>query len=595
MLEPTRVTEASATILDQFISNFNERVKNVQVIEPIANSDHCTIFIEIEFGVLRRKSYSRMVWDYNKGNYPLFKEKLQSTDWEHCFQNTDLNINAEAWTNTFLNVAKQCIPLKIVKIYPNDKPFYNSTLRKLKRQIVKVRKKAIRLGTEYWWNSYRPLRNEYNRSLENAKIEYDLSLRQYLWSNRGHLSQKKWWKIAKSFLGQNTKSYIPPLIVNDDILTDNKSKASAFNDYFIEQTKIETNNSNLPRDIDIPEKKLESINFTHQDISDLLKSIDISKAHGPDSVSGRMLKEAGDSIVPSLFRLFKLSLETCKFPNIWKLANVIPLYKKNNAETISNYRPVSLLSLVGKLLERVIFKYMYNFLKDNNIITVKQSGFKPGDSTVCQLSQLYHMFSKALDEKKDIRIVFCDISKAFDRVWHDGILYKLNKIGISGKILSWFENYLSDRQQRVVINGENSNYGRIHAGVPQGSILGPLLFLVYINDLVDVVNSEIRLFADDTTVFVTVDNPDQAADLLNKDLENMSEWANQWLIKFSASKTKCMTISNRSNIDHPNLILSNTTLEEVDHYKHLGLVLQSNLSWDKHIYSIVANADKSMY
>ena len=236
---------------------------------------------------------------------------------------------------------------------------------------------------------------------------------------------------------------------------------------------------------------------------------------------------------------------------------------------------------------------MYNYIKDNDLITVKQSGFRPGDSTVCQLSELYHMFCNALDNKKEVRVVFCDISKAFDRVWHEGLLHKLKKIGISGIVLDWFQSYLSNRKQRVVINGECSNWGKIRAGVPQGSILEPLLFLIYINDITEVVNSEIRLYADDTTLYITVDNPDSAAASLNEDLENMSLWANKWLITFSPRKTKSMTLSLKLNKPvHPPLIMGEVQLEEVKSFKHLGLTLQNDLLWESHINNIGNSAER---
>ena len=332
-----------------------------------------------------------------------------------------------------------------------------------------------------------------------------------------------------------------------------------------------------------------------EEIEDYIKNLDTTKASGPDIISAKMLKEAGSSIAPSLLKLFTLSINKSVFPCQWKKANVTPLFKKDDPSLLNNYRPISLLSLVGKLLERVIFKHVYNYLLDNNIITVKQSGFKPGDSSSCQLSHLYHLFCKALDDKKEVRIVFCDISKAFDRVWHNGLIYKLKKIGISGKLLKWFENYLSDRQQRVVINGESSDWGYIMAGVPQGSILGPLLFLIYINDLADIVNSNIRLFADDTTVFVYVDNPNESAKILNNDLARMHQWASTWLVKFSPEKTKSMTISWKKNkIGHPPLVFGGIALQEVDSFKHLGITLQNDLLWDKHIDNILNSANKKL-
>ena len=226
-----------------------------------------------------------------------------------------------------------------------------------------------------------------------------------------------------------------------------------------------------------------------------------------------------------------------------------------------------------------------------------QSGFTPGDSTVHQLVYLYDSFCKALNDKKDVRIVFCDQSKAFDRVWHQGLLYKLECIRITGDVLKWFQSYLQNRQQRVILDGSNSKWGVIPAGVPQGSVLGPLLFLIYINDITENIKSNIKLFADDTSLYVTVDN--DAAEVtkqLNDDLLQISRWAESWLVKFNATKSKSLTVTLKKNVAHLELPLhfNDTTLETVCNHKHLGMVINSNLSWKDHIQQISENASKQL-
>jgi hypothetical protein len=331
---------------------------------------------------------------------------------------------------------------------------------------------------------------------------------------------------------------------------------------------------------------LETIIATEQDVFDQLKALDISKATGPDGISPKLLFEAGHSIVPSLTRLINLSLSSKAVPKKWKEANVLPLFKKGDKSNVNNYHPVSLLSCPGKILEKVVFKYTYNYIRDSNLLSPDQSGFKPGDSTTNQLSYLYHKFCEALDQKKEVRIIFCDISKAFDCVWHDGLLFKLKKFGIHGNLLLWFKDYLSERYQKVVIRGQHSVSGLIQAGVPQGSVLGPLLFLIYINDLTEVTRANIKLFADDTSLYLDFDDPNTAANVLNVDLHNIQNWASQWLIKFSAPKTKLMTCSYKKNT-FPNINFGNETLADVASHKHLGLILSSKLSWSEHISSII--------
>jgi hypothetical protein len=285
-----------------------------------------------------------------------------------------------------------------------------------------------------------------------------------------------------------------------------------------------------------------------------------------------------------------------KFPNMWKRANVIPIFKKAERYIASNYRPVSLLSVLAKIFERIVFKYLFNYFRDHFMISVWQSGFLPGSLTVTQLIEIYDHFCKAVSKGKEIRVVFLDISKAFDRVWHRGLLHKLKQCGISGNLLIWLKDYLTDRQQRVLVNGQSSSWGNIKAGVPQGSVLGPLLFLIFINDLTDTIkHRKIRLFADDTCLFIEVDDPDTTADLINEDLDNIQEWANKWRVSFSPPKTEDLIISTkRTKRRHPVLSLNQEPIKMVTSHKHLGLTFSNDLSWNTHVGDILAKATKRL-
>ena len=242
-----------------------------------------------------------------------------------------------------------------------------------------------------------------------------------------------------------------------------------------------------------------------QAITAILKSLETGKACGPDCINNRILKATAETITRPLTNLFNSSLRSSTVPDIWKKANVSPIHKKDDKSSVENYRPISLISSVGKTFEKAIFKHVHNFLLYNQIITPLQSGFTSGDSTVNQLLDNYNTFCRALDEGKEVQAVFCDISKAFDRVWHRGLIAKLKHYGIDGPLLASFESYLANRRQRVVLPNGNSDWKEIKAGVPQGSILGPLLFIIYINDIVKENQSLILLFADDTTLYIIVE------------------------------------------------------------------------------------------
>ena len=281
------------------------------------------------------------------------------------------------------------------------------------------------------------------------------------------------------------------------------------------------------------------------------------------------------------------------YPSVWKNANVTPLYKKGDASLLNNYRPISILSAVSKVMEKAIFKHTFNFIRDNNLLHTLQSGFMPGHSTTHQLVHLYHVFSQALDNKQKGRLVFGDISKAFDRVWHAGVIHKLNNFGITGELNSWFSSYLSERKQRVVLDGFTSSYGGLQAGVPQGSVLGPLLFLIFINDIKYSLESTLSLYADDS-LFCKFSNNIHTCNLaLNRDLCRIDSWSKQWQVMFSAEKTCDMVLSLRPSSDPPNpLTFSGSHLKSVSTHKHLGVTFSSDLKWNIHVNDICIRAEQ---
>ncbi len=246
---------------------------------------------------------------------------------------------------------------------------------------------------------------------------------------------------------------------------------------------------------------------------------------------------------------------------------------------------------------RVVHNRMYEFFKANGLLTKRNSGFKERDSTINQLIHLCDNIYKGLDDSNDVCLVFLDVSKAFDRVYHPALLYKLECLGIDGDLLVWISSYLEGRKQRVVINGVKSEWNDINASVPQGSILGPLLFLVHVNDLVDDLICTPYLFADDTSLFTVIDPLDYEITFnqINRDLQVLSEWASQWRVDYNASKTVYMIVSNKTPVPtYPDLYLNGTKLQRVHSHKHLGVTLTSKMKWGVHIDAAIAKANKRL-
>ena len=283
------------------------------------------------------------------------------------------------------------------------------------------------------------------------------------------------------------------------------------------------------------------------------------------------------------------SLSECIFPNRWKTANVIPIFKKGDKSSLTNYRPVSLLSCCGKLLERLIFKHMYNFFLDNNLCKY-QSGFLPKHSTTFQLVDIFHHICQSFDNKQFSCMVFCDISKAFDRVWHKGLFSKLEQNGIEGNLPWWLSNYLSKRKQKVVLQSATSSHKPRTASVPQGSVLGSLLFLIYVNDIT---LSLTRLFADDSPFYYSASSIRDIEGIINHDLNLISSWAKQWLVTFNPNKTEAILFFFfflKPYDQLPNLKSQNTNVTFVENHKHLGLTISRNGQWNAHVENILKSA-----
>jgi Reverse transcriptase (RNA-dependent DNA polymerase) len=334
---------------------------------------------------------------------------------------------------------------------------------------------------------------------------------------------------------------------------------------------------------------LRHINFHHQTTFKILSKLDVNKAEGADCIPTVVLKKCAYELAVPLTKLFAHSFRKGKVPTSWKFAVVQPVPKPGDARSPSNYRPISLLPVMGKVMERVINQSIVSFLRHHDLLNDHQYGFLSERSTADLLTVLFQTWSDALDSGSEIRAVSLDISKAFDKVWHEGLLTKLKAYGIDGPLLNWLTDYLSNRSQAVCVDGFLSGSQPINAGVPQGSVLGPTLFLIFINDLLSLTSNPAHSFADDTTLHcqlpagpLSVARQEAAADL-NSDLSKISDWGEQWIVGFNSGKTVPLAISRRSDQSFPSVHFQNKELSFASDMKLLGISFNGKLSLDKHI------------
>ena len=438
------------------------------------------------------------------------------------------------------------------------------------------------------------LKANYTQMIVTEKEKYMRNLGRKL--ANPETGQKKYWTTLKTILRKNIVSRIPPILKDNKFIVAAEEKCELFNEFFRKQCVVPITSSKLP-DLNksIP-LSIKNVIFTEDDITKHIKKLNPNKSHGHDNLSIKIIQMFGQSISKPLFIIYSNCIKQSYFPKNWKMGNVIPVHKKNEKNLMKNYRPISLLPICGKLFEKLIFDNLYNYVFSNNFISDKQSGYRRGDSTVKQLISITHEIHKAFDNKNEIRAVFLDISKAFDTVWHEGLVHKLKRIGIEGEMIGILNSFLSDRKQRVTIDGKNSDWADVQAGVPQGSLLGPLLFLIYINDIVEVVDSEIRIFADDTFIFTVVN--EHCTETLNKDLESINKWAWQWKMVFNPDITKqaveIQFSRKRSPTRHDELSFNGIPVKKVKETRHLGMILDEKLKFSSHVSDKITKAKKEL-
>ena len=445
---------------------------------------------------------------------------------------------------------------------------------------------------------FRQASNRCKRVLEAAKLTYANKTKESITSEK--LGSRDFWRIANSVLNKG-KSAIPPLFNSPEVLSSASDKAKLFAENFSMNSNLHDSGVSLPVFPSRTNLKLHNISVTPKMFRKVVMSLALSKASGPDCIPVLVLKNCQPELSYILAELFnKCPKESC-FPDCWKVSSVVPVFQNvGKRSTAKNYPPVSLLSVVSKVFEKLVNNRIVGQLENYGLFSDFQYGFRSSRSTADLLTVVSDRIARAFNRSGTTRAVALDISKAFDRVWHAGLLHKLKSYGISGQILGLISSFLSNRRLRVVLDGKSSQEYPVNVGVPQGSILGPTLFLLYINDLPDDVICDIAIYADDTTLYSKCDRASdlwqqlELASELESDLQDTVDWGKKWLVNLNAGKTQLFSFDRSNNNGFIDVKMVRSILEEKSSFKMLGLTFSSKLDWGSCIISIAKTASKKI-
>lgn len=571
-------THVKNNILDLVLTDVPERFTDVQNLGYLGNSDHCII----QFDIIHNSSFNvstQSCPDWKKADISGFESFLSSTDWtvlETCDTET-------AW-NYFKNIVNEGVNTFV----PNSprrskgKPCWiNPNVVKLSRKKQKLWKKFKKNKSPECFADYKKAEKDFKKAVRNAKRSFEKKL-----------SKKENTKSFNAYVKTKTKNRVPigPLKCDNKTLSDSKDIAESLNLYFTSVFTVE-DTSYVPNATVInPNCKLYSVKFTANNIERKIEKLKSTPACGPDGISTILLKQFKSILKHPLSIIFNLSMSEGIVPDDWKCANVTPIYKnKGSKADCSNYRPVSLTSIPCRIMESCMKDAIVPFLLDNKLLNMSQHGFLPKRSCLTNLLEFFEYVTMNIDVHNPVDCIYLDFSKAFDKCAKERLLRKLFAHGLNGQILQWFRAWLTDRKQRVVINGKESEWSYVTSGVPQGSVLGPLAFLIFIDDLdsfahpIDIVNK----FADDTKIGHVVQTPTDQAELQNS-LNRLCDWADQWCMKFNESK--CHVIHFGLHNNKYDYHMNGVQLEHVTEERDIGVNISDTLKPTKHCIKIVNTA-----
>ena len=589
--EATRITMTTSSLIDHIVTNTPEKISDSGVIHT-GISDHSLVFAIRKISVIRKQENTVEIRNMKNFDEEKFVAELLKQHWEYVyFFAEDPNAMWEMWKKLFLEVLDKHAPLQHKKIRSKKVSWITSDIKKLIFARDKLKRKAILTNLENDWLNYKTTRNKVNIELRNAKKDY------YSSKIAGQkFDPKRAWKSINNLLGrQNKPTVINELILDQNNFTSPKDIAEGFNDYFSDigpnlASKIDSSNYNFETYVKNGKSEFAAFQpVTVSHVCRLLLGLSGNKATGIDKISCKIIKKAAPIISDSLTLIFNQAITLSSFPDEWKMAKVVPLFKNGQRNIPGNYRPISVLPAISKIMERILYDQLYDYLTKFELLSDSQFGFRKFHSTASALLDCTNDWYVNLDRKMFNLVVLIDLKKAFDTVDHQILLRKLELYGIKGQALTLLKSYLTNRKQKCQIKNSFSSERLIKCGVPQGSILGPLFFLLYVNDLPQCLNkTKPCLFADDTNLTASGDSITDVEIAVNSDLENLRKWLIANKLSLNVAKTEFMLIGSKQKISnsHPNVVIENKQIKQVYECKTLGVTVDQHLSWKSNTENI---------
>lgn len=574
----TRITRDSKSKIDLLYVNDEIYTVTVDNINQIA--DHGLLIVNKE-RIMRKYNNVDITdrSDYEKEKFKtIFRSKFSESEFEQKNLNEKLNyleLNIQQSVNEL--VKKKTISVQYSNIW------FNQELRALRTERSVAREKANISNDDEDWQNYRRIRNKYNKKLNQIK---DTFIKSEIDNNR-HDPKKLWRKIKN--LSNGERQSIDYIKLNNDIINDPSMMCESLNNYFVNSI-IEINESIAKLPYNEPDRSVvqwtEFKQINMNEMNELLN--DMKSKAGINNVNIDVIKHAVECCGQLFLNVFNELLKYGICPESWKCTYVTPIPKIKNSHRAEDMRPINTAPTMDKILQNIVKDQLNEHIANNNIITDIQSAFRRHHSCETSLNLVLHQWIEQRDRGKNLIIVFLDLKRAFETVDRNILLQKLRKVGITGRVHSWFQSWLTNRTQSTVINGVASEQIEVNIGIPQGTPLSCALFNLYVNELAfSVRNCVLNLFADDALVWVACDQLQEGAEKINEDLESIAKYFKMCSLKLNTEKTKCMFIKKSNTLEEPNVTIENVLIEKVSVMKYLGILIDEKLKFNEHMNFLV--------